>query len=149
MAVLPERQKHAIGSALVGAGIERYTDTNIHTDQGTFSPMKQGTRPNTPTPTYTHTHAHTRLHTTHIQGGPLVAVGLAPMAALPERQKHGVGSALVRAGIERCREMGVDAVFVLGHPEFYPKCVCACVCVCVCVCVHVRVCVGVCVCVSE
>ena len=76
-------------------------------------------------------------------------MGLAPMAALPERQKHGVGSALVRAGIERCREMGVDAVFVLGHPEFYPKCVCACVCVCVCVCVHVRVCVGVCVCVSE
>jgi putative acetyltransferase len=37
------------------------------------------------------------------------------------RQRQGVGSALVRAGLERCREIGAGAVVVLGHPDYYPK----------------------------
>lgn len=32
-----------------------------------------------------------------------------------------VGHALVRAGLERCKELGAAAAVVLGHPEFYPK----------------------------
>ena len=48
-------------------------------------------------------------------------VGLAPMSVLPARQRQGLGSALVREGLERCREMGYDAVVVLGHPEYYPR----------------------------
>ncbi|MFA6033427.1 MAG: N-acetyltransferase [Myxococcota bacterium] len=48
------------------------------------------------------------------------AIGLAPMAVLPERQKQGVGSMLVRAGLDELREMGHEAVFVLGHPSYYP-----------------------------
>lgn len=49
------------------------------------------------------------------------AMGLAPMAVLPERQRRGVGSMLVRAGLEECRRIGRDAVVVLGHPEYYPR----------------------------
>ena len=49
------------------------------------------------------------------------AMGLAPMAVLPERQRGGVGSALVRAGLEACRRAGADVVVVLGHPEYYPR----------------------------
>ena len=49
------------------------------------------------------------------------AMGLGPMAVIPEHQRQGVGSALLRAGLERCRELGRGAVFVLGHPEFYPR----------------------------
>lgn len=49
------------------------------------------------------------------------ALGLAPMAVLPSHQRSGVGSALVREGLAACREAGADAVFVLGHPEYYPR----------------------------
>jgi putative acetyltransferase len=48
-------------------------------------------------------------------------MGLGPMAVAPTRQRQGVGSALVRAGLERCREIGAGAVVVLGHPDYYPK----------------------------
>ena len=48
-------------------------------------------------------------------------MGLAPMAVVPAEQRRGIGSALVRAGLERCRELGFDAVIVLGHAEYYPR----------------------------
>jgi putative acetyltransferase len=47
--------------------------------------------------------------------------GLAPMAVRPGWQRRGIGSRLVRAGLERCRDLGFRAVVVLGHPEFYPR----------------------------
>jgi putative acetyltransferase len=51
----------------------------------------------------------------------LRARALAPMAVLPERQRRGIGSALVRAGLEECRRARVDVVFVVGHPAYYPR----------------------------
>ncbi len=48
-------------------------------------------------------------------------MGLAPMAVIPGLQREGVGSQLVQRGLERCRQMGARLVFVLGHPEFYPR----------------------------
>lgn len=50
-----------------------------------------------------------------------LAMGLAPMAVAPRRQRLGIGSALVKAGLAHCKELGAVAVVVLGHPEFYPK----------------------------
>ena len=49
------------------------------------------------------------------------AYGLAPMAVLPEHQRSGVGSALVRAGLDACRGRGAGGVVVLGHPAYYPR----------------------------
>jgi putative acetyltransferase len=49
------------------------------------------------------------------------AMGLAPMAVTPERQRAGIGSALVRAGLKECQRLGIDAVFVVGHPTYYPR----------------------------
>jgi putative acetyltransferase len=51
----------------------------------------------------------------------LKIMGLAPMAVAPEHQRKGVGSALIRAGLERCKRLGFGAVVVLGHPEYYPR----------------------------
>ncbi len=51
----------------------------------------------------------------------LSALGLAPMAVLPDHQRSGVGSALVRAGLAACREAGAEVVVVLGHPDYYPR----------------------------
>jgi putative acetyltransferase len=48
-------------------------------------------------------------------------LGLAPMAVLPGRQRRGIGSAIVRYGLDECRRSGVDAVVVLGHPHYYPR----------------------------
>ena len=49
------------------------------------------------------------------------ALGLAPMAVLPELQNKSIGSQLVRRGLDECRNMGHDVVVVLGHPEYYPR----------------------------
>ena len=49
------------------------------------------------------------------------AMALAPMAVIPERQRAGIGSALVRAGLKECQRLRIDAVFVVGHPTFYPR----------------------------
>ncbi len=51
----------------------------------------------------------------------LALTGLAPMAVLPDYQKKGIGSSLVRKGLEFCKKAGYKAVVVLGHPEYYPK----------------------------
>ena len=49
------------------------------------------------------------------------AITLAPMAVLPAYQNKGIGSQLVRAGLEECRNLGHEVVFVLGHPDYYPR----------------------------
>jgi putative acetyltransferase len=54
-------------------------------------------------------------------GGGLELAQLAPLAVDPAGQRRGVGSALVRAGIEACRELGLDGVVVLGHPDYYAR----------------------------
>lgn len=54
-------------------------------------------------------------------GSKSTAMGLGPMAVLPECQRQGIGSALVRAGLEACERQGEFVVFVLGHAEYYPR----------------------------
>lgn len=49
------------------------------------------------------------------------AMGLAPMAVEPSRQRDGVGAALVRRGLEVCRQAGHEIVVVLGHAQYYPR----------------------------
>lgn len=51
----------------------------------------------------------------------VVGMGLAPMAVLPDRQRQGIGSQLVRRGVEILRERGCPFVVVVGHPEYYPR----------------------------
>ena len=48
-------------------------------------------------------------------------MGLAPMAVSPSLQRDGIGTELVNAALHICRELGVGAVAVLGHPEYYRR----------------------------
>ena len=48
-------------------------------------------------------------------------ISLAPMAVLPAYQRQGIGSKMVRAGLEECRRLGHEIVVVLGHPAYYPR----------------------------
>ena len=51
----------------------------------------------------------------------LKIMGLAPMAVVPGRRREGIGSALVRAGLEHCRQIACGAVVVLGHSGYYTR----------------------------
>ena len=51
----------------------------------------------------------------------LTVASLAPMAVQPDHQRRGIGSALVRDGIELCRQEGLPAIIVVGHPSYYPR----------------------------
>ncbi len=48
-------------------------------------------------------------------------MALAPMAVLLAYQRKGIGSQLVRAGLEGCRRLGYEIVVLLGHPDYYPR----------------------------
>jgi putative acetyltransferase len=61
------------------------------------------------------------LVTVELDTGAYRAAGLAPMAVLPQFQNQGIGSRLVKAGLEECRQAGYEAVVVLGHPGYYPR----------------------------
>ena len=46
---------------------------------------------------------------------------LAPLAVAPDRQRRGLGRALVNAGFDRLAEEGILNVFVLGDPAYYSR----------------------------
>ncbi|EGK87126.1 N-acetyltransferase [Microcoleus vaginatus PCC 9802] len=47
--------------------------------------------------------------------------GLAPVAVLPNYQRQGIGTLLIREGLKECARSGFQAVVVLGHPDFYSR----------------------------
>lgn len=49
------------------------------------------------------------------------ALSLAPMSVLPEFQNQGIGSQLVRRGLDACRRAGHRIVIVVGHVIYYPR----------------------------
>ena len=46
---------------------------------------------------------------------------VAPLSVHPDRQTSGVGSALVRAAIEKSKANGLDVLFLLGDPNYYQR----------------------------
>ena len=46
---------------------------------------------------------------------------LAPLAIVPDAQKQGIGGKLIEHGLESLSNSRIDLVFVLGHPEYYPR----------------------------
>jgi predicted N-acetyltransferase YhbS len=46
---------------------------------------------------------------------------LAPLAILPDAQGRGVGGQLIKEGLNQLKLSEVELVFVLGHPEYYPR----------------------------
>ena len=52
---------------------------------------------------------------------PLQALGLAPVAVSPARQRSGVGSLLIQRALELARAGAWEIVFVLGDPAYYRR----------------------------
>ena len=53
--------------------------------------------------------------------GAMEGAALAPLAVAPARQRSGIGAALTRAGVARCRELCIPAIVVLGHADYYRR----------------------------
>lgn len=47
--------------------------------------------------------------------------GLGPVSVAPDRQFKGIGSALIREGLARLKDMGADGCVLLGNPEYYSR----------------------------
>lgn len=47
--------------------------------------------------------------------------GLGPLSVIPEKQNSGIGSALVREGLERLQARGAGGCVVLGEPGYYGR----------------------------
>ena len=54
-------------------------------------------------------------------GGQAGALALGPVCVVPDRQGRGIGSALIRKGLDRCARAGHRIVVLLGHPDYYPR----------------------------
>lgn len=52
---------------------------------------------------------------------PIAAVSLASMAVRPDRQRQGIGSALIAEGLSTLREAKQSAVLVLGPVRYYSR----------------------------
>jgi putative acetyltransferase len=47
--------------------------------------------------------------------------GLAPVSVIPELQRKGIGSALIKEGLTLLRELGAAGCVVLGDPDTYQR----------------------------
>jgi HAD superfamily hydrolase (TIGR01509 family) len=51
----------------------------------------------------------------------LRGLGIGPLAVLPDCQRAGIGSRLMRAGLELCRAQGYHFIVLLGDPRYYSR----------------------------
>ncbi|PVX27690.1 MAG: GNAT family N-acetyltransferase [Candidatus Bathyarchaeum sp.] len=57
-----------------------------------------------------------------VLGNPELSVSiLAPLAVLPNFQRQRIGGELIKKGLQKRSADGVDIMFVLGHPDYYPR----------------------------
>ena len=51
----------------------------------------------------------------------VLVASLAPMSVVPSQQRRGIGSLLVREGVQACSSSGWKAVVVVGHRDYYSR----------------------------
>jgi putative acetyltransferase len=62
---------------------------------------------------------HVQFSRAWIGDTPVLALG--PIGVRPDRQRNGIGSALIAAGLRESRDRAELAVILLGSPRFYPR----------------------------
>jgi len=65
--------------------------------------------------------AFSRAHLETPDGARLPAAFLTPLGVRPDRQRQGVGRALLRHALDQLERRGETLFFVVGHPTYYPK----------------------------
>jgi putative acetyltransferase len=64
---------------------------------------------------------HLAISAVSISDGASGWFGLGPIAVIPEHQRRGVGSQLMREALQMLRERGASGCVVLGDPEYYGR----------------------------
>lgn len=64
---------------------------------------------------------HVAISPVSISDGTLRWFGLGPVSVLPQHQRRGVGSQLMREALRVLRENGASGCVVLGEPEYYGR----------------------------
>lgn len=64
---------------------------------------------------------HIALSPVTISDGTQNWYGLGPVSVLPEYQRRGIGSALIREGLARLKASGAGGCCLVGHPDYYRK----------------------------
>lgn len=64
---------------------------------------------------------HVAFSPVQLSGGEGGWYGLGPVSVRPDRQGEGIGSRLIRVGLDRLREMDARGCVVVGSPKFYPR----------------------------
>ncbi|MBN1882882.1 MAG: N-acetyltransferase [Deltaproteobacteria bacterium] len=59
--------------------------------------------------------------TIQTEGEDIPALCLGPVSVVPEYQRRGIGSKLVRHGLAECQRLGYHIIVLVGHPEYYPR----------------------------
>lgn len=54
-------------------------------------------------------------------GQAIIGMGLGPMSVVPNKQRNGIGSKLVKEGIRILTDNRCRFIVVLGHSEYYPR----------------------------
>jgi len=55
------------------------------------------------------------------EGGEFEVLCMGPLSVLPELQKRGTGSLLMRHSIDKARELGYTALIIFGDPGYYRR----------------------------
>lgn len=64
---------------------------------------------------------HVAFSPVSLTNGPVRWYGLGPIAVEPSVQRTGIGSALIRDGLDKLRVLGAAGCVVLGEPEYYRR----------------------------
>lgn len=65
--------------------------------------------------------AFSRCHVAREDGHRLPACFLTPLAVRPDRQRQGIGQKLLHYALRELELRGDHLIFVIGHPDYYPK----------------------------
>lgn len=68
-----------------------------------------------------HLLGHAAFSPVTIDGRPGTWFGLGPVSVAPDRQRQGIGTALIREGLARLRQSGAAGCVVLGDPAYYGR----------------------------
>ncbi len=66
---------------------------------------------------------HILLYPIHVRtaNDHVTSLSLAPLAVIPKYQNKGIGGTLILKGLKAAKMLGFTSVFVLGHPDYYPR----------------------------
>lgn len=64
---------------------------------------------------------HAAFSPVEIDGKPGGWYGLGPLSVRPDRQRQGIGGALLREGLARLKDQGAAGVVLVGDPAYYSR----------------------------